>query len=78
MHRNGRVVGHWLGSSKAVAQVRATKPFQILPCDAPLLSAHVVKRLNEVLQDSNRIPAVYAQTRSQTHPVICQLRRETC
>ena len=73
----------WVGCGPLAGVISSVSQFpkyietiQILPCDAPLLSAHVVKRLNEVLQDSTA-PAVYAQTRSQTHPVICQLRRET-
>ena len=64
------------GVISSVAQFpKYIETIQILPCDAPLLSTRVVKRLNEVLQGSIA-PAVYAQTRSQTHPVICQLRRD--
>ena len=69
--------GPLAGVISSVAQFpKHIETIQIVPCDAPLLSTRVVKRLNEVLQDSTA-PAVYAQTRSQTHPVICQLRRET-
>ena len=68
--------GPLAGVISSVAQFpKHIETIQILPCDAPLLSTRVVKRLNEVLQDSTA-PAVYAQTRSQTHPVICQLRRD--
>jgi molybdopterin-guanine dinucleotide biosynthesis protein A len=48
---------------------------QIFPCDTPLLSAEVVAKLSDALQNGV-VPAVYAQTRSQTHPVVCQFKRE--
>ena len=68
--------GPLAGVISSVAQFpKYIETIQILPCDVPLLSTRVVKRLNEVLQGSIA-PAVYAQTRSQTHPVICQLRRD--
>ena len=68
--------GPLAGVISSVAQFpKYIETIQILPCDVPLLSTRVVKRLNEVLQGSIA-PAVYDQTRSQTHPVICQLRRD--
>ena len=68
--------GPLAGVISSVAQFpKYIETIQILPCDVTLLSTSVVKRLNEVLQGSIA-PAVYAQTRSQTHPVICQLRRD--
>lgn len=47
---------------------------QILPCDTPLLSTEVITKMSIALQGSTSL-AVYAQTRNQIHPVVCQFKR---
>ena len=67
--------GPLAGVISAVAQFpEHINAIQILPCDAPLLSADVVACLSAALQCGSA-PAVSAQTRSQTHPVVCQIKR---